>query len=111
MVFSTKKICVEELFIWECMNTLVLCIATVKLLFFLRLFENYVMLVDLMGSVIASIAPFLLFLTIFLILISLMYRVAGITIDNTDNPYVGINSHFIYFIQIFRNAIGDEAVP
>ena len=93
------------------MNTLVLVFATIKLMYFLRLDERYVMLVDLMFKVIGDIIPFLLFLNIFLIVISLLYRVTGVIVSGGEGDYTGLNTYFMFFVQIFRNAIGDEATP
>jgi len=38
-----------------------------------------------------------------------MYRISGIIVDNGDYP--NLPSYVFYFIQTFRNAIGDEATP
>jgi len=99
----------EELFFWVVMNSIGLFFATVKLMFFLRVSDKFVLLVELLFSVFVDITPFLLFFSIFIIVISLLYRISGVEVSASDYP--DLNTYFLYAVQIFRNSIGDVATP
>ena len=100
-----------NLAIWVLSNSLLLLIATTKLLFFLRTNNTYVLLVFLLFQTISDIGPFIMFFFIFIVLLSLLYRIAGIIVPDADVDYKDINSYVIYLFHIFRNAIGDEKTP
>lgn len=91
------------------MNSLLICNSLVKMLFFLRVYKSFGMLVQLIISVIWDIKNFIFFFVCWLILFSLLYRIAGIKISETD--YKNVSSYLAYIIVIFRNSIGDEQVP
>ena len=91
------------------MNSLMSIITMVKLLFFLRIHERYVLLVQLLFQVSKDIGPFLVIFFVLIIQISFLYRIAGVEVPKSE--YDDLNTYFMYIIQIFRNAIGDVQVP
>lgn len=52
---------------------------------------------------------FLFLLFIFIILFALLFKVAGISFDETD--YTGLPEWATFIIYIYRNAIGDMSPP
>lgn len=98
-----------QLVFWIVMNSLLLVNALIKILFFLRVYEKFGMLVQLIITVILDIKNFIFFFFLWLVLFSLLYRIAGIKIDRDD--YKNVNSFLAYIIVIFRNSIGDEQIP
>lgn len=98
-----------QLVFWIVMNSLLLVNALIKVLFFLRVYGKFGMLVQLIISVVIDIKNFIFFFVLWLILFSLLYRIAGIKIDEGD--YKNVNSYLAYVIVIFRNSIGDEQIP
>jgi len=52
---------------------------------------------------------FTLFFFGWIVLFSIIFQSLGIDVDTEDYPH--LNKEVVYFIQIFRNSIGDLAVP
>ena len=108
-VYHEDGMCVEEQFFWAVISTTVLCLATLKVTIQLRIYEQFVILVELLKLVIFEIVIFMGFLIFFLILLSFVFRITGIIVPAGD--YDGIHPFFYYGVQTFRNAIGDLTVP
>lgn len=98
-----------EVVFWVVMNSLMLINALFKSLFFLRIFKSFGMLVELISQVLRDIKYFMLFFICWLVLFSILYRIAGIQIEEDD--YSNLWSFLTYIIVIFRNSIGDEQMP
>ena len=90
---------------WIVMNTLLLLNTCMKLMFFLRVYESFGMLVQLILQVLQDIFNFSLFFFSWLLLFSLLYRVNGTTVPAGDYP--DVNSYIYYMLQIYRNSVGD----
>lgn len=103
---SGNKMHSAQLVFWIVMNSLLMINSLIKILFFLRIYSKFGMLVQLILSVIIDIKNFIFFFILWLILFSLLYRIAGIKIDR--DHYKNVNSYLAYIIVIFRNSIGDE---
>ena len=101
--------CIEEQFFWACLSTTVLCLATLKVTIQLRIYEQFVNLVELLKLVVSDILIFMGFLIFFLLLLSFVFRITGIIVPAGD--YTGVHPFFYYGVQTFRNAIGDLTVP
>ena len=108
-VNDTKNPCVEELFMWVILNTIGILFGTIKLMFFMRVNEQFVLIVELIFRVVQDIGRFLLFFALFIVLISLLFRISGVIVGMDDYP--DINSYFAYSVQMFRNGFGDLATP
>jgi hypothetical protein len=54
---------------------------------------------------------FLIFYIGILIFFSLIYQVLGMELTHEDYEYEGLNIFVAFFLQAFRNSIGDLATP
>jgi hypothetical protein len=88
--------CVEELFFWSIMNTLTLLFATFKMLFFLRISNKFVMLVDLIQQAIIGAIPFMVFFILFLLLITFLYLITGVEVPDGDYPDINEFSMYLF---------------
>lgn len=75
-------------------------------MFFARINEVFGQLVNLIAEVIKSIRFFLIFFVIWILVFSWLYRIAGVELNETNNyPHV---PYFVsYFLEAFRNTLGD----
>ena len=50
---------------------------------------------------------------IFIVIFSLLFRITGIDVPNTgpEAEYTDVNRYVLFFLQIFRNSVGDVKVP
>ena len=69
---------------WVFMHSVLLVLITFKLMFFMRVSDNFASLVKLVGDVLAKVIPFVLFFMMWLITLTLLYKFAGINIENED---------------------------
>jgi hypothetical protein len=84
--------------------------AVLKTLQYVRVIDSFGFLVQMIISVFGDLVPFLVILFLFVCFFSLMVYVMGGNFDNGD--YDGITIKYLYYwIQTFRNSIGDIAEP
>ena len=97
----------DDLFFWVVMNTMMLLFASIKLMYFLRIYDTCVQLLEVLVKVIESIIPFTVFFFIFIFIITLEYHISGIIVKTKN--YHHMNNY--YGLQVFRNAVGDPQPP
>jgi len=91
------------------LNCFIICQSFLKIMFFLRVFEQFGLLVDLVAQALSDSIPFTCFLIMWLILFSLLFRILGFEID--DGDYSSMGQASIYVLQTYRNSVGDIAAP
>lgn len=100
----------DSLYIFKSiLNALMLISIYTKLLFFLRMYEQYGKMIQLLWQCILDLRPFLLFFVTLIILVSLVLIVNQVTYDSQDYPY--LPNFWIVFLQTYRNSIGDLSPP
>jgi predicted membrane protein len=97
--------------LWVFIHSAMLVLITFKLMFFMRVSENFSSLVKLINNVIAQVGPFTIFFTMWMITMCLLFRVSGITLIEGSDDYPEVNGYFALFMQNFRNSIGDISTP
>ena len=89
------------------MMTAILTIMFSKICFFIRIFNDYGLLVNLVQTCLSDIVPFCIFLTIWLICFYLLYHVTGIESPDRSGQ-LGVNHENIQdFFYIWSNSIGN----
>ena len=89
------------------MMTAILTIMFSKICFFIRIFNDYGLLVNLVQTCLSDIVPFCIFLTIWLICFYLLYHVTGIESPDRSGQ-LGLNHENIQdFFYIWSNSIGN----
>ena len=99
----------DTMLFWVVIHSVLLVLITFKLMFFMRVSDNFASLVKLVGDVLSKVGPFMVFFMMWLITLSLLYKIAGIEIENED--YKRLDKATSLMIQNFRNAIGDINAP
>lgn len=80
-------------------------------MFFMRVSQNFSSLVKLIKEVLLQVGPFTIFFVIWMGLMSLIFKVTGITLTEGSSDYPNVENNFAEFIQNFRNSIGDITTP
>ena len=91
------------------LNCFMICQAFLKIMFFLRVFEQFGLLVDLVAQALSDAIPFTCFLIMWLVLFTLLFRILGYEVDDGDYSSLGEASR--YAVQTYRNSVGDIAPP
>lgn len=81
-----------------------------KSLHLLRVFQGQGMLVQLLFTCIVDITPFLSLFTYFVFIIYLMYILTGANLGSEED-YPLMNQYLAMWTQVFRNSLGDIAMP
>ena len=102
---------IEYQFLWIIINSTLLLNSVLSMLFFVRVYERFGLLVTLIGQVFRDMGKFLIFFLSWCIVFSWLLRVAGVDIKDEDNAYKDINPFLYYIIQAFRDASGDFVTP
>lgn len=93
------------------LKLLLIIIAFIKLLFFIRIFEDFGFLVQMILLCVYDLIPFIISYLIFLILFTVCFVVLDMEID----PEVEEAENMTYFqkmlLQTFRTAIGELGMP
>lgn len=87
----------------------VIVFAFIKILFYLRIYEEMGALVQMLITTIGSMGSFMLFLTISILFFAFSFDALGISYAGGD--YKDIDDFTAILIQTFRNSIGDIAIP
>jgi hypothetical protein len=90
-------------------HTVILVFGSMKIMNFLRVFDAFGQFVQLLQQVVKDVTVFTAFFFYWVILNSYMFDILGV--DYEDEDYDHLGRGFYYFIQTFRNALGDIAVP
>ena len=89
------------------MNTMMLLFSSIKLMYFLRIYNTCVQLLEVLVKVLEDIIPFTVFFFIFIVIITFEYHISGIIVKTGDYSHIS----FYYPLQVFRNAVGDPQPP
>lgn len=93
--------------VWAFVHCAMMVLITFKLMFFMRVSENFSSLVKLINNVISQVGPFTVFFLMWLGTVCMMYKISGITLIEGNSDYYNISPIFGLFLQNFRNSIGD----
>lgn len=85
-------------------HMLFIIVAFLKMLFFLRCNSNFGGLVQLVISCLADVRSFIIFFMSWILVFTLLFVVAGTSMDGADYPNLPRAS---WFINTYRNSIGD----
>jgi len=88
----------------------------------MKIFKEFGKLIRLLSICIKKVSAFTVFLMIWVILLSFLFKILGANFEDDDTfDYKGYNDDFgdyrmmseplIYLIQTFRNSIGDISTP
>lgn len=83
----------------------------VKILFFIRIYEEYGFLVQMVGNTVIQLIPFLVFFIMWILFFAILYWILKVEIDSGDEEYLNLPNFFKYFFMTYRNSIGDISVP
>ena len=61
------------------------------------------------NKMLRDLGLYILFYAVFIIAFSLLYQILGAEVDTSDYP--DMNVFVVFFIQTFRNSVGDSSVP
>ena len=101
-------------FILVIMNVLVLLCAFVKLQLYLRVYEEFGLLNKLLYEAILEVKIFAFFFYGWIFMFSLLFQILGMQVadnDDDESDYPNVNIFMVYFLQTYRNSIGDIAAP
>jgi hypothetical protein len=85
--------------------------AFMKVLFFVRIFENYGFLVQMIKFCIADLIPFIVCFITFLFVFSICFIVLNMEIDPEVSDAAGISFFQKTMLQTFRTSIGELGMP
>ena len=86
-------------------------LAFMKLLFFVRIFEDYGFLVQMVLLCVLDLIPFIISYVIFLVIFTICFVVLKMEIDPEVADAQGMNYTQKMFLQVFRTAIGELGMP
>jgi hypothetical protein len=86
-------------------------LSLVKLLFFLRVFEEYGFLVQIIMVCCIDLIPFITFYMIFLFMFSITFVVLNMEVDDANNESKHIGFFEKMLLETFRSAIGEVGLP
>jgi len=92
------------------LNVVIIFQMVLKVCFFLRVYDKFGMLVQLIITCIQDVGPFLTFMVIWLLAFTLSFIVLGANSD-VDKTYVDVGQFFGYFLLIWENSIGNINPP
>lgn len=91
------------------MNFLLTIFAIMRMMYYLRAFESFGQIVQLMQTCLYDIQTFTIFLVMWFGTFTIIYLIIGLEVDEGD--YKNMNRFFRTFIQVYRNSIGDLSPP
>lgn len=100
----------RSLFIPQLKGFLVI-LALIKLLFFLRVFEAYGILIQIIGVCIVELVPFITCYLVFLLMFSLGFAVLRMEVDAESDQLEGLGYFEKIVIETFRTAVGEVGFP
>lgn len=91
------------------LKTLLICLALNKIMYFLRIFDEYGFLVKMIGLTFSDMIPFTIFFFINVVFFMMLAQVLRLGVDTEAYPEV--NKIFAALIVAFRTSIGDLGEP
>ena len=82
-----------------------------KVMFFVRVFEQYGFLTTMVGKTIVDAVPFMIFFFMFVLFFSTVVMILELDIDPLDKSYPGMLDGIRITVQTYRNSIGDITTP
>ena len=100
------------------LNSVILIQGMIKFLFFMKIDVRFGTLITLLIQCFQDVAIFTFFYVIFMLFFMIMFFNMRATYDEAtdrfspdyEGDYVRINDFWMYFIQSFRNSLGDMAI-
>lgn len=86
-------------------------LAFLKTMFFVRIYEEYGLLVQMLQSCLMAVVPFAVYYLVFLMVFSICFVILEMEIDAEVNEAEGLNYFFKIVLQTFRTSIGELATP
>ena len=105
---------VNRIFWYAVLQTVIVSASFMKLMGFLKVDPEFGLLVDCVSKCLEDCVPFTTFLTAWMGVFCILYRVLGMGIGEGDygaDPSLDINLFAQYTIQTYRNTVGDDAPP
>jgi len=90
--------------------TILIC-SFIKLLYFLRIFEQFGFLVQMVAKTCKEVLPFMAFFMLWIFFFTISSIILGSDIKDKDDEYPKVNWFLAWLIQIYRNSIGDINTP
>ena len=94
-----------------CIKMILITQSFIKIMFFVRIFRNIGFMVQMVGSTILDIIPFLIFIMMFILYFALISIITEIDWDPAGSNYPDLQKSTIAMLQTYRNSIGDIEVP
>lgn len=111
--YFANKYVVQEEKSSEIANTVldlaVFVLSFLKLMYFLRIFENFGHLIQMLQNCLIDISVFMVFLLSWILVYTLALDILNSSFD--DGDYSNLNAFLASLIQMYRNSIGDIAAP
>ena len=98
-----------QVIIMVLLTVFIITMAAFKLMFYLKIYESFGMLVTLVTKSISDTQTFNIYLLAWMFYFCQFYKISGVVFDDGDYPEVG--SMFVNILQTYRNSIGDIAAP
>lgn len=83
----------------------------IKMLFFLRMYQSFGLLVEMVAITMVEIVPFLFFFLLWVTLFALLFMNFGMEIEDAEIDYYNVPLFFQYLLMSYRNSIGDISTP
>ena len=112
IIFAFNQFGIEDDFvIMPELRIILVILSLIKLLFFLRVFEEYGFLVQIIMVCCVDLIPFITFYMIFLFMFSISFVVLNMEIDaeNNESKHIGFFEKML--IETFRSSIGEVGLP
>jgi hypothetical protein len=93
------------------LRILLVILSLIKLLFFLRVFEEYGFLVQIIMSCCIDLIPFITFYMIALFMFSIIFVVLNMEIDVENNMLRHVGFFQKMLMETFRSSIGEVGLP
>ena len=104
-----QKLDPTKLVPWVFLNTFMILLATMKMLFFARVTQSVGQLVKLVSQTMYDVRVFLGFYIVWCCIFSLLFFVGGFSFPDKQYPHV--SNTLVTFLSVFRNSIGDIKAP
>lgn len=83
----------------------------IKILYFIRIFEQFGFLVQMVAKTCIKVVPFMFFFTLWVLFFTFCYKTMDVVVKGKDEEYPFVNNFMVLIIQVYRNSIGDIATP
>jgi Ni,Fe-hydrogenase I cytochrome b subunit len=96
------------------LNTIILFIQVLKILYFMKVSANLAKIVKLTMRVFSDVSAFTFFLLFWMLVFVKLYIIAGINLfdkEYQNSIYTELSDFVALFIQCFRNSMGDIIEP